>query len=95
MPREKDAIDEWIDLIKIMPWWLNFILALLIYFGLHFVSQMKVPSVDTEKPAEGIISTGMYSVMITVAWGLKYVIPLFFALGGVITLFKKLFNMDR
>jgi restriction system protein len=88
MAKKKQSLFE--DLAYIaakLPWQVSLILATAAYFGLHYVATMPLEPVQTVAANIGPTLTGV--LLRTGGSILQYVVPLAFALGAMVSVFKR------
>jgi restriction system protein len=86
MARRKDGVlDDLLGIAKILPWWVDVVIALIAYFWLHSIASSEI--VVIAQPGKmGELVVGQMSR--SLATGGQYLLPFVFLLGAVLSIFE-------
>jgi len=83
--RRKSPVEDLIEIISTLPWWVGATLAVVSYFLLHNYSEIKV---DTSGGISQMGSVVAKNITVTLAKFGQYILPGFFGLGALISFVK-------
>lgn len=84
--QKTSPIEDLVEIVAMMPWWAGVALAVVSYFGLHYVATSEVP--HAVRPSDiGAVMSG--TVWKTLAMIGQYAIPICCLAGSAISFFKR------
>ena len=79
MSRRKNSIlEELLDIAKVLPWWIDFAIAIIAYFWLHSIAASEVVVVAQPGKIGELVSGQLFKTLAMVG---QYLLPFVFLLG--------------
>lgn len=83
--RKRSPLEDIVDVVSLMPWWVGLTLALTSYLFLHHIAGMDTPQVTDGHDLNKFAVLHFFKGL---AMPGQVILPFVFALGGIISLFK-------
>ncbi len=85
--RKKSSVfEDLVDIVALMPWWLGVVLAVLSYFGLHYLATAEVPRVMRPNELGAVVYANLWKVLATFG---QIVVPVCCLLGSAVSVIKR------
>jgi restriction system protein len=89
--KKQSAFDDLISIATMFPWQVSLMLALVSYFGFHYVSSLpplpiQIASSNLGQPVSNSI---IRQAMVSFAMFMQYLVPLAFLIGAVVSVFRR------
>lgn len=84
--RKQSIIEDLIDIVALLPWWVDALLAPVSYFLLHAYALRGIPPGGNLQDFNSIIIPGMLHASATFG---QYILPFVFTFGGAISVYKQ------
>lgn len=87
MARTKTGfLDDLLDIASMLPWWIDLLIAVLSYFGLHNLTLIDVPIVPQPSKMGDLLTSQLTKTFASIG---QYLIPFIFTLGSFISFFRR------
>lgn len=84
--RKTSTLDDLLDIASMLPWWVDLLIAILSFFGLHSFALIEIP-VITQPGKMGDLLTAQFIKMFASIG--QYLLPFIFTLGAFISFFRR------
>lgn len=84
--RKTSTLDDLLDIASMLPWWVDLLIAIVSFFGLHSFALIEIPVITQP----GKMGDYMNAILIkSLASGGQYLIPFLFIFGAFISFFRR------
>ena len=84
--RKTSTLDDLLDVASMLPWWVDLLIAILSYFGLHSFALIEIPAITQPNKIGDLLTAQVIKTFASIG---QYLLPLIFSLGAFITFFRR------
>ena len=89
--KKQSALEDLIDIASMLPWKVALLLAVVSYFGFHYVATLPALPIQIgpDKLGQSVGNSIIRQAMVSFAMFLQYLVPFAFVIGAVVSLFRR------
>ncbi len=84
--RKVSLMDDLLDIASTLPWWLDVLIAILSYFGLHDLSLIEIPVITQPGKTGSLLTAQLTKTFASIG---QYLLPFIFTVGAFVSFFGR------